>query len=81
MSIAPVANLSGKLIFPNPKRVAAAPIARRFDLDPPESMLPDTDRVGSIRIERIVYISRIMGSRRGPPMKGDDSGCEKSKWQ
>ena len=54
------------------------PTDNRLDLfpSPPDSTLPETDIVGSIRIERMVYMSRMMGSFRGPPTKGDDSGCD-----
>mmetsp|Transcript_31018 Transcript_31018/g.46776 ORF Transcript_31018/g.46776 Transcript_31018/m.46776 type:complete len:215 (+) Transcript_31018:311-955(+) len=64
----------GTSIFSIPKREATAPTATRFVLDPPAITLPDKDIVGSILIERMVYISRRIGSRRGPPMNGDDSG-------
>ena len=49
-------------------------MASRLDLDPPDRMFPETEIVGSIRMERIVYMSRIMGSSLGPPTNGDDSG-------
>lgn len=57
-------------------RAAAFPSERREDRVVEESMaFPERERVGSIRMERMVYSSRITGSRRGPPMKGDDITC------
>ena len=66
--------LVGMVTFFVARRVNDEPMAKRLDLDPPDRMLPETDIVGSIRMERIVYISRIMGSALGPPTNGDDSG-------
>lgn len=62
--------------MPSPNCEATSPTAKRFDrVSPPPPTLPDIEMVGSIRADRNVYISRTVGSRRGPPMNGDDSGC------
>lgn len=74
-------------IVPILNRATASAIANRFDLNvipsdddddddvEEEDDFVDEKMVGSIRTDRIVYISRSTGSRLGPPMKGDDSGC------
>mmetsp|Transcript_1144 Transcript_1144/g.2717 ORF Transcript_1144/g.2717 Transcript_1144/m.2717 type:complete len:366 (-) Transcript_1144:205-1302(-) len=57
------------------RRALASPAERRFVLEPSPTMtFPDVETVGSTRTERWVYISLTIGSRRGPPTKGDDSG-------
>mmetsp|Transcript_239 Transcript_239/g.521 ORF Transcript_239/g.521 Transcript_239/m.521 type:complete len:434 (-) Transcript_239:40-1341(-) len=69
--------LEGRDILRRARREAASPMERRLVLDPsPERTLPEMEMVGSIRMERMVYMSRMVGSMRGPPMKGEDSGEE-----
>ena len=81
-----VASLIILSILPIPNCDTNSATVNRFDLN----VIPDGDdddddddeedvenMVGSMRTDRIVYMSRNTGSRLGPPMKGDDSGCRK----
>mmetsp|Transcript_5904 Transcript_5904/g.7526 ORF Transcript_5904/g.7526 Transcript_5904/m.7526 type:complete len:261 (-) Transcript_5904:545-1327(-) len=65
---------SSRSRVPIAMRTAASPTERRDERIAFVMTFPATDKVGSIRIDFIVYSSRKTGYRRRPPINGDASG-------